>query len=126
MDAITASQEASGNLTNITVDDSVVYIYCKVYQSACPFVGIGSPSRAIECVSPLGPKGGEQHSLACEELAGPNSEDWTESLVLGTHTLASNPTVSMGCIAWPIFLMHSSPNAANWRGLITVAENLLF
>ncbi len=44
---------------------SIVYIE---YQSVCPFVGMGSPtpSPASQCVSPLGPKGGEQHSFANE------------------------------------------------------------
>ncbi len=43
----------------------IVYIE---YQSVCPFVGIGSPTPTptSQCVSPLGPKGGDQHSLADE------------------------------------------------------------
>jgi hypothetical protein len=33
-------------------------------------------------VSPPGPKGGEQHSLAVEGVGGPNSDDWIEGLAL--------------------------------------------
>ncbi len=54
------------------------------YQSVCPLVGIGSPHPlpASECVSPLGPKGGEdQHSLAVRGWGVP-SYDWKESLAL--------------------------------------------
>jgi hypothetical protein len=53
------------------------------YQSVCPFVGIGNPPPPErECVSPLDPKGEEHNSLACEEMGGPNSDDWAKSLTL--------------------------------------------
>ncbi len=39
-----------------------------------------SPASECVCVSPLGPKGGEQHSLAGEGVGGPN--EGTDSLVL--------------------------------------------
>jgi hypothetical protein len=52
-------------------------------QSVCPIVGIGSPpSSESERVSPLGSKGGEQHSLASEGVGGPNSDDWEEAVAL--------------------------------------------
>ncbi len=42
-----------------------------------------NPPPPSECVSPLDPKGkGEQQSLPCEGVGGPNSDDWTESLAL--------------------------------------------
>jgi hypothetical protein len=44
-------------------------------------LGSPSPSPGKECVTPLGPWGG-QHLLADEGLEGPNSDDWTESLAL--------------------------------------------
>ncbi len=50
-------------------EHSVVYIE---YQSVCPFVGIESHiplHRKRECL-PLGPKGGEQHTLADEGVEG--------------------------------------------------------
>jgi hypothetical protein len=51
------------------------------YQSVCPIVEVGSPtpSPASECVSSLGPKGGEQHYLAGPGVGGPNSDDWIET-----------------------------------------------
>jgi hypothetical protein len=61
-----------------------IMVYIK-YQSACLHVplselGHPTPSPASECVSPLGPKWGEQHSLAGEGVGGRNSDDCTESL----------------------------------------------
>ncbi len=45
-------------------------------------VGPPTPSRASECVSPLDPEGGEQHSLAGEGgVGGPHSNDWIEKPV---------------------------------------------
>jgi hypothetical protein len=41
-------------------------------------------SPASECISPLGLKGGEQHSLVGEGVGEPNSNDWTEILALCT------------------------------------------
>ncbi len=52
------------------------------YQSLCPFIGIGSPPPQPARVSPLDPKGEEQHSLAGEGMGGPNSDGWKESLAL--------------------------------------------
>jgi hypothetical protein len=127
MDAITASQEASGNLTNITGRGIIVYEYIE-YQSACiPSPELGPPPEQSIMSPSLDPKG-EQHSLACEELVGPNSEDWTESLALCTHTLCVQPNRFHGLHIGQgySFLMHSSPTAAKWRGVLTVAENLLF
>jgi hypothetical protein len=68
-------------------DKSGVIIFCIECQSVCHFVGIGSPrphtpSPQASVSSPLGSKGGEQHSLAGEGLGGHNSDDWTESLTL--------------------------------------------
>jgi len=40
-----------------------------------------TPSES-ECVSPLGSKGGEQHSLGGEGVGGTNSDDWIEGLAL--------------------------------------------
>ncbi len=40
-----------------------------------------TPSES-ECVSPLGSKGREQHSLGGEGVGGPNSDDWIEGLAL--------------------------------------------
>jgi hypothetical protein len=37
-----------------------------------------NPSSASECVSPLDPKGGEQHSLSGEGVGGPNSNERIE------------------------------------------------
>ncbi len=41
-----------------------------------------TPSSESERVSPLGSKGGEQHSLAGEGVGGPNSDDWIEAVAL--------------------------------------------
>ncbi len=40
------------------------------------------PSSGSQCVSPLGSKGGEQHSIADQGAMGPNSDDWIEGLAL--------------------------------------------
>ncbi len=45
-------------------------------------LGHPTPPPASECVSPLDPKGGKQHSLAGEGVGEPNSDDQTESLAL--------------------------------------------
>jgi hypothetical protein len=58
--------------------------YFKEYQGVCPIVWIGSPtpSPSSECGSPpTGPRGGA--TLACVGRGGgPNSDDWTDTLVL--------------------------------------------
>ena len=41
-----------------------------------------TPSSESERVSPLGSKGGEQHSLAGEGVGGPNSDDCIEAVAL--------------------------------------------
>jgi hypothetical protein len=41
-----------------------------------------TPSSESERVSPLGSKGGEQHSLAGDGVGGPNSYDWIEAVAL--------------------------------------------
>jgi hypothetical protein len=84
MDAITASQEASGNLTNSTVEGlfiSIHILYCKIPECLSRRRN-WVPSREIECVPPPWTQRVEQHSLACEEVGGPNSDDWIESLTL--------------------------------------------
>ncbi len=45
-------------------------------------MGLPAPSSASGCVSPLGPKGGEQHYLADKGVGGPNSYHLIESLAL--------------------------------------------
>jgi hypothetical protein len=55
------------------------------YQSVCPFVGIEFPLPPPPQASvspPWTQREGEQHSLADEEVGGPNSDNWTESLAL--------------------------------------------
>ncbi len=50
----------------------------------CPIVGIGHPHprpRKRVCLPPWTQRG-EQHSLAVEEVGGPNADDWTEGLAL--------------------------------------------
>ncbi len=51
------------------------------YRSDRPFVVIGFPipSPASECVSPLDPKGEEQHSRAGEGVGVPNLDEGTDS-----------------------------------------------
>ncbi len=61
----------------------VVYILSTGVAVPSSVLGIPTPFPASECVSPLGPKGGgEQHSLAIEEVGGPNADDWIESMAL--------------------------------------------
>ncbi len=38
--------------------------------------------RKRMCLPSWTPKGGEQHSLAVEEVGGPNADDWIEGLAL--------------------------------------------
>ncbi len=49
-----------------------------------PSSELGPPTQSSgsEFVSPLGSKGGKQHSLAVEGVGGPNSDDWIEGLAL--------------------------------------------
>jgi hypothetical protein len=42
-------------------------------------------------VSPLGPNGGEQHSLAGEGVGETNSDDWIKSLALCERTHCASP-----------------------------------
>ncbi len=55
-----------------------------MYQSFCPFVGIGSPhSLARQRVwLPPGPAGGDTHGLAGKGMGGSNSDEGAETLVL--------------------------------------------
>jgi hypothetical protein len=53
------------------------------------------PPPPSECVSRLGPKGGEQHSLVGEGVGRPNSDDWTESLALCSVYCVSLPNLSI-------------------------------
>ncbi len=52
-----------------------------MYQTECPFVGIGSP-RQRGCLPPWFQMGEEQHSLESEGVEVPNSDDCKESLAL--------------------------------------------
>jgi hypothetical protein len=79
-------------------------ILCSVeYQCFFPVVCIESPHllpRKRVC-PPHGPKWGETHSLAGEWVGGPNSDDWTETLVLYIlYDPFTFPTILVGGVVY--------------------------
>jgi hypothetical protein len=84
-------------------------------------------------VSPyLEPKGGRSNTRLRARRGGGDPIRTTGQKAWHSVHILLRPTQPFPWVAlhghWsrPIFLMHSLPIAANWRGLITVAENLLF
>jgi hypothetical protein len=76
-------------------------VYNLDYHSVCILVRIGSPRNPSECVPPLEPKRGGQHSLADEGAGGTNSDDWREAW----HSVYSVATpVLASCIRIALYL----------------------
>ncbi len=53
-----------------------------MYAPSSELVPPPPPPTESERVSPLGSKGGEQHTLAGKGVEGPNSDDWIEAVAL--------------------------------------------
>jgi hypothetical protein len=63
--------------------------------------------------TPLGSKGGEQHSLAGEVVGGPNSDDWIEAVALFIFSglrgrgVRKKPSTGVAQVQWIIFILGS-------------------
>ncbi len=104
----------------------IVYIE---YQSACLFVGIGSPSSSPKASvpSPLDPNGGSNTRLRVRRGRGTLFGRLDRKPgTLYTYSLRPSQPSPRVAFAKTFNSMHCSPIAANWRGVLTVVENLLF
>ncbi len=65
-------------------DYTVLYLDYQITRVPVPSSELAppAPSPPSECVPPLEPRGGGQHSLAVEGAGGANLDDWRESLAL--------------------------------------------
>jgi hypothetical protein len=67
---------------------------------SCRLTWVPPPQASV--APPQDPSGGKPHSLAGEGVGGPNSDDWTDTLVLYTVTLYGENGAYFICVCMTV------------------------